>query len=148
MVLVLAVALLLTALRFAANALPHVRQCWELAAREEQRSQAYRAAAARYRSCVQSVPCSAAEYCYNACLTHASARSAGHPVGSDPERARAAAAQHRRAADDHERVAALHAAMARLYRRAMFRFSEPQPDWMANEEAAARLLEPYRCDSF
>ena len=74
---VVIVALLLAALRIVVSALPHVRQCWKLAAGEERLSQAYRRAASRYRTCVQTVPCSASEYCDNACLGHANALGAG-----------------------------------------------------------------------
>jgi hypothetical protein len=144
---VVAVALLLTALRIMVSALPHVRQCWKLAAGEERLSQAYRRAASRYRTCVQTVPCSASEYCYNACVGHANALGAGHPAGSDEDRARAAAA-HRHAALDHERAADLHAARARLYRQAAFRLSQPLPTWTPNEQAAADVFERYQCDTF
>ena len=144
---VLAVAVLLAALRIVVSALPHVRQCWKLAAGEERLSQAYRRAASRYRACVQSVPCVASEYCYNACLGHANALGAGHPAGSDEDRARAAAA-HRRAAEDHESAAELHAAKARLYRQAAFRLSQPLPTWTPNEQAAADVFERYQCDTF
>ena len=49
---VVIVALLLAALRIVVSALPHVRQCWKLAAGEERLSQAYRRAArATGRAC-------------------------------------------------------------------------------------------------
>ena len=145
MVVVVAMALLFAALRAFVDSLPHVRRCWELATREERISQAYRRAASLYRTCVRAVPCSASEYCYNACLDHTGTPGTGHPAASDERRARAAA-EHRRAAEDHEHAAELHAARARLYRQAAFRFWRPLPDRTVDEEAAADVFDRYRCD--
>jgi hypothetical protein len=144
---VVAVALLLAAHRVVVSSLPHVRRCWELAAVEDGLAALYRRAASKYPACAKAVPCSPAEYCYNACLTHADARGAGYPGGSDQYRARAAD-DHRRAAEDHERAAELRAARARLYRRAAFRWSQPLPTWTAAEEAAADVFARYPCDNF
>jgi hypothetical protein len=137
-----AIALLLAALRIAIGFYPHVRQCWELAASQERLSQAYRREAARYRACVVTMPCSASEYCYNACLGHL----ARQPAASVEDRARVAE-EHRRAAEDHERAAVQHAVMARLYRRAAFHWSQPLPPAKPGF-GAGTVFDRYRCDTF
>jgi hypothetical protein len=146
MVAVGAVALLLATFRLAVDYLPHIRRCWDLAANEELISRAYWRAASGYRNCIQTVPCAPSDYCFNACLKHASAHSAGQTSAFDGDRT-PAANQHRLAAEDHEHAAELHAARARLYRRAAFRLSRPLPIWTAAEQAAADVFDRYRCDS-
>jgi hypothetical protein len=147
MVVVMAAALLLAAVRFVVITLPHVLHCRSLALREELLSRGYRHAAAQYRNCARTVPCAATEYCYNACLDHASAPRRGFPTASEQALARSDAA-HRRAIEDHERAAALHASMARRYRHAMFQPSQPLPGWTPEERMAADVFEVYRCDIY
>lgn len=77
MLAVVAVALLLAAVRVVVRSLPHARRCWELAAGEEGMSRGYLLAASRYRTCVRTVPCSPSDYCYNACLGHTNKPGAG-----------------------------------------------------------------------
>ena len=57
-------------IRMVLDHLPHIRECWRLAAYEEQKSQGCHRAAQNYRKCLRAVPCQPSEYSWNACLTH------------------------------------------------------------------------------
>jgi hypothetical protein len=147
MLAVAVVAATLAAGRFLVESLPHVRECWKRAAAEEGRSQALRREAARYRACVLGVPCSASEYCNNACMPHVDSRRKTQTAASEAARRRAAD-EHRRAAEDYERAAERHTTKARLFRRAAFDWSQPVPTPAVNDAADEALFDRYRCDVF
>jgi hypothetical protein len=147
MLAVAVIAATIATARVLVESLPRVRRCRMLAAAEEARSQALRREAARYRACILAVPCSAGEYCNNACMPHVDSRPAWRTAATDAARERAAD-EHRRAAEDFERAGDRHAAKARLFRRALFHWSQPLPIPAINDGSDEALFNRYRCDVF
>jgi hypothetical protein len=141
-----AVALLLAGYRFVSDHLPHIRECWRLAAYEEQKSQVCRKAAQNYRKCLRAVPCQPSEYCWNACLTHNSSAGQTKPPTS-AVRQTLADSKHQAAIQAYEKAADAHAERAKLYRRAAFRFNDPLPSWPTNDDPFISVSDRYRCDT-
>jgi hypothetical protein len=146
MAVVGAVALLLTGYRMVLAHLPHIRECWRLAAYEEQKSQGCRKVAQNYRKCLRRVPCQSSEYCWNACLAHNSSTGQTNPPPS-ADRQTLADSQHQAAVETYEKAADAHAERGRLYRRAAFRFEEPLPSWPMNDDPAMNASARYQCDT-
>jgi hypothetical protein len=146
MLAVAVIAVTFAAARSLVESLPHVRRCLALAAAEEGRSQALRRQAALYRACILAVPCSAEEYCTNSCMPHVDSRPAWQTAATGAARRRAAD-EHRRAAEDYERAADRHAAQARLFRRALFHWSQPSPTPAVNDAADMTLFDRYQYNS-
>jgi hypothetical protein len=146
MIVVGAVALLLAGYRAVLDHLPHIQECWRLAAYEEQKSQGCSRAAQNYRKCLRAVPCQPSEYCWNACLTHNSSSGQTNPPPS-ADRKTLADSEHQAAVEAYEKAADAHAERAKLYRRAAFRFDEPLPSWTTNDEPAMSVSSRYQCDT-